>query len=101
MYMKVFPHGRGNGSAPTRYLVRPDYPGRDAHPPEVLRGDVERTRALIDSLDTTWRFTAGVLSWHPGDTVTPEQERRVCCAGAESPAEINGRKTGRLCMTMC
>ena len=59
MYMKVFPHGRGNGSAPTRYLVRPDYPGRDAHPPEVLRGDVERTRALIDSLDTTWRFTAG------------------------------------------
>ena len=77
MYMKVFPHGRGNGSAPTRYLVRPDYPGRDAHPPEVLRGDVERTRALIDSLDTTWRFTAGVLSWHPEDTVTPEQEQRV------------------------
>ena len=77
MYMKVFPHGRGNGSAPTRYLVRPDYPGRDTHPPEVLRGDVERTRALIDSLDTTWRFTAGVLSWHPDDTVTPEQERRV------------------------
>ncbi len=77
MYMKVFPHGRGNGSAPTRYLVRPDYPGRDAPPPEVLRGDVERTRALIDSLDTTWRFTAGVLSWHPDDTVTPEQEQRV------------------------
>ena len=77
MYMKVFPHGRGKGSAPTRYLVRPDYPGRDAHPPEVLRGDVERTRALIDSLDTTWRFTAGVLSWHPEDKVTPEQERRV------------------------
>ena len=77
MYMKVFPHGRGNGSAPTRYLVRQDYPGRDIHPPEVLRGDVERTRALIDSLDTTWRFTAGVLAWHPDDTVTPEQEQRV------------------------
>ena len=38
---------------------------------------MERTRALIDSLDTTWRFTAGVLSWHPEDTVTPEQEQRV------------------------
>lgn len=75
--MKVFPHGQGNGSAPTRYLIRRDYPGRDAHPPEVLRGDVERTRALIDSLDTTWRFTAGVLSWHPDDIVTPEQEQRV------------------------
>ena len=31
----------------------------------------------------------------------PISMRRVCCAGAESPAEINGRKTGRLCMTMC
>lgn len=58
MYMKEFQHGRGNGCAPTRYLVRQDYPGRDTHPPEVLRGDVERTRALIDSLDTTSRFTS-------------------------------------------
>ena len=77
MYMKVFPHGQGDGEGPTRYLVRPDYPGRDEHPPEVLRGDTELTHALIDSLDTKWKFTAGVLSWHPDDTVTPEQERCV------------------------
>ena len=77
MYMKVFPHGQGDGEGPTRYLVRPDYPGRDECPPEVLRGDTELTHALIDSLDTKWKFTAGVLSWHPDDTVTPEQERRV------------------------
>lgn len=189
---RFWPH---SSRGPTRYLVRPDYPGRDTHPPEVLRGDVERTRALIDSLNTTWRFTAGGLSWHPDDTVTPELERRVmddfeavafagmeedqrailwirhshaghhelhfviprmelssgrafnpcppgwqkdfdvfrdlhnaregwarpddpqrarlctpghadlhagvCCAGEESSAKINGRKTGRLCMTMC
>ncbi|MDL2286649.1 relaxase/mobilization nuclease domain-containing protein [Desulfococcaceae bacterium OttesenSCG-928-F15] len=75
--MKVFPHGQGGGDGPTHYLVRPDYPGRDEQPPEVLRGDVETTRDLIDSLDTKWKFTAGVLSWHPDDAVTPEQERRV------------------------
>ena len=62
MYMKVFPHGQGTGEGPTNYLVRADYPGRDAHLPDVLRGDPELTRALIDSLDTKWRFTAGVLS---------------------------------------
>jgi hypothetical protein len=77
MYMKVFPHGQGDGDSPTHYLVRPDYPGRNESPPEILRGDVETTRALIDSLDTVWKFTAGVLSWHPDDRVTPEQEQRV------------------------
>ena len=75
--MKVFPHGKGDGDGPTHYLVRPDYPGRDEQPPEMLRGDVETTRDLIDSLDTKWKFTAGVLSWHPDDAVTPEQEQRV------------------------
>ena len=75
--MKVFPHGQGGGDGPTHYLVRPDYPSRDELPPEVLRGDVDTTRDLIDSLDTKWKFTAGVLSWHPDDAVTPEQEQRV------------------------
>ncbi|WP_235731790.1 relaxase/mobilization nuclease domain-containing protein [Fundidesulfovibrio putealis] len=77
MYMKVFPHGQGGGDGPTHYLVRPDYPDRDKHPPEVLRGDPDLTRELIDSLDTKWKFTAGVLSWHPDESVTPEQEKRV------------------------
>lgn len=77
MYMKVFPHGQGGGGGPTNYLVRPDYPGRDELPPKVLCGDVETTRALIDTLDTKWKFTAGVLSWHPEDEVAPEQEERV------------------------
>ena len=77
MYMKVFPHGQGGGEGPTKYLVRMDYPGREENPPEVLRGDLELTRELIDSLDTKWKFTAGVLSWHPDDTVTPEQEQKV------------------------
>jgi len=75
--MKVFPHGQGNGDMPTRYLVRLDYPGREETPPEVLRGDPNITRDLIDTIERKWKFTAGVLSWHPADTVTPEQEERV------------------------
>jgi hypothetical protein len=77
MYMKVFPHGKGSGDMPTNYLTRPDYPGRDEQPPEVLRGDPDVTRELVNSLNTKWTFTAGVLSWHPDDKVTPEQEERV------------------------
>ena len=84
MLMTVFPHGKGceygkdsTGTKPTRYLVRMDYMNRDKCPPEVLRGDVDVTRDLIDSLDFKWKFTAGALSWHPDDKVTPEQEQRV------------------------
>ena len=58
MLMKVFPHGTGEGDKPSRYLVRPDYPGRDTAPPQVLRGDPVMTRALIDSIERRWKFTS-------------------------------------------
>lgn len=74
MYMKIFPHGKGGGTGPVNYLVRLDYSGRQEEPPQVLRGDPDMTRELIDSQDRVWKFTAGVLSWAPGENVTPEQE---------------------------
>lgn len=77
MLMKVFPHGGGEGDKPTRYLVRPDYPGRDTRPPQVLRGDVAMTRALIDSIHRKWKYTAGALSWHPDDKISPEKEKEI------------------------
>lgn len=83
MMMKVFPHGTGYGDKPTKYLVRGDYPGRDTAPPHVLRGDIALTRALIDSIDRRWKFTAGVLSWHPDDKVSEEKEREVMDAFEE------------------
>lgn len=43
----------------------------------MLRGDTELTRDLIDSIDRKWKFTAGVLSWHPDDKISPEQEERI------------------------
>ena len=54
-----------------------DYHGREEKPPQVLRGDVDMTRDLINALGNKWKFTAGVLSWHPDDKVTPEQEEKV------------------------
>lgn len=77
MYIKVFPHGKGNGKSPTHYLVRLDYPNRKENLPVVLRGDVLETQQIIDSLSTQWKFTAGVLSWHPDDAVSPEKEQEI------------------------
>lgn len=77
MLMKVFPHGIGEGDKPSRYLVRPDYPGRDTAPPQVLRGDPAMTRALIDSIERRWKFTSGVLSWHPDEKISEAQEEEV------------------------
>ena len=87
MLMKVFPHGTGEGDKPSRYLVRPDYPGRDTAPPHVLRGDPAMTRALIDSIERRWKFTSGVLSWHPDEKISEAQEEEVidafeCVAGS-------------------
>lgn len=50
MYIKVFPHGKGNGKSPTHYLIRLDYPNRKENPPVVLRGDVDKTQQIIDRL---------------------------------------------------
>ena len=83
MMMKVFPHGTGQGDKPTRYLVRMDYPGRDTAPPHILRGNIALTRALIDSIDRRWKFTAGVLSWHTDDKVSEEKEWEVMDAFEE------------------
>ena len=41
-------------------ILRLDYPGRKESPPEVLRGDPALTRALIDSQDRQWKFSAGL-----------------------------------------
>lgn len=83
MYMTVFPHGTGEGDKPTRYLVRPDYPGRDTRPPLVLRGDPAMTRALVDSIDRRWKFTAGALSWHPDEKISEAEENEVMDAFEE------------------
>lgn len=77
MYMKVFPHGQGKGYGPVSSVINPHSPGREEHPPQVLRGSPLTTRQLIDSQGRKWKFTAGVLSWAPENHVSPDQEQLV------------------------
>ena len=77
MLVKPFAHGKGSGDAAVYYLLRMDYHGRQEHPPNILRGDPEMTKELINSIDREWKFTAGVCSWSGEDTITPEQEVEI------------------------
>lgn len=43
-------------------------------PPEVLRGDINRTRELIDSSNRKWTYSTGVLSFAPKDNPTEAQQ---------------------------
>lgn len=75
MLIKFFAHGKGSGSAPIDYVCHVE--GREHAPPEVLRGDVDRTKDLIDSIDREWRYTSGVISFALEDSPTEAQQEVV------------------------
>lgn len=72
MLIKFTTGGRGGGRQVAEYLTREE--GRGHAPPEVVRGDMDRTRDLIDSISRQWSYTHGVLSFAPEDAPTPEQQ---------------------------
>jgi len=75
MLIKFTSGGRGGGGAVCNYLVDAERTGREHCPPEVVRGDLARTRELIDSIERRWTYTHGVLSFAPEDAPTvAEQE---------------------------
>ena len=67
MLIKFTSGGRGGGRTIAEYLTSPERQGRDHAPPEVVRGDMDRTRDLIDSIERKWSYTHGVVSFaiHP------------------------------------
>jgi hypothetical protein len=85
-------HGTGGGAKPIKYLTA-ETVGRRAldyltggkgknglrrdPAPFVVRGDPERTKALIDSLRFKHRYTSGVLSFAPDEKITLEMERSI------------------------
>lgn len=93
MMVKFFRgRGTGGGRGAVDYLIREtNLDGTRRIPsPEVLRGDPELVKRLIDSLDFTRRYKPGVLSFAPGEAITPEMEEdimdafeRVAFAGLE------------------
>lgn len=70
-------HSTGGGAGPTEYMTDEKRKGREKEPPEVVRGDPEQTRDLIDSLDFKHKYTSGVLSFAPDEKITPEMEEAI------------------------
>ena len=95
MLIKFFRNGKGAGAGPVGYLVadkvlayddnRDLIRNADGQPmsvireplPEVLRGNPERTEALIDASRHQWTYRAGVISFAAEDVPTEEQQAEV------------------------
>lgn len=77
MLIKFTGGGQGGGGTISQYLTDPNRQGRDHAPPEVVRGDIDRTRDLIDSIDRQWSYTHGVVSFALEDAPTEGQQRQV------------------------
>lgn len=87
MLNKLFARGTGRGSGPVDYVISKTDPATGQPrlpPPEVLRGDPEITRALINSLDFKHKYTSGVLSFAPEDLPTHTQQALVMTAFEKS-----------------
>ncbi|MGJ5619542.1 relaxase/mobilization nuclease domain-containing protein [Sulfitobacter sp. MF3-043] len=95
MLIKFFRNGKGAGAGPVGYLVadkvlayddnRDLIHDADGEPmsvtrkplPEVLRGNPDRTEALIDASRHEWTYRAGVISFAAEDAPTEEQQAEV------------------------
>ncbi|WP_324752724.1 relaxase/mobilization nuclease domain-containing protein [Roseovarius sp. Pro17] len=95
MLIKFFRNGKGAGAGPVGYLVadkvlayddnRDLIRDADGQPmtvtreplPEVLRGNPDRTEALIDANRHQWTYRAGVISFAATDAPTEEQQTEV------------------------
>ena len=95
MLIKFFRNGKGAGAGPVGYLVadkvlayddnRDLIRDADGQPmtvtrkplPEVLRGNPDRTEALIDASRHQWTYRAGVISFAAEDAPTEEQQSEV------------------------
>ena len=95
MLIKFFRNGKGAGAGPVGYLVadkvlayddnRDLIRDADGQPmtvareplPEVLRGNPDRTEALIDASRHQWTYRAGVISFAAEDAPTEEQQTEV------------------------
>lgn len=95
MLIKFFPNGQGRGSGPVGYLIADqvlaydanrdlirDADGQPTHRirdprPEVLRGNPDRTEALIDASSHAWTYRAGVISFAADDAPTEAQQAEV------------------------
>jgi len=75
MIVKFFRHGTGGGNAVFDYLLGKEGKRPDA---EILRGDVEQQKLLIDSLEFKRQYTSGCLSFEEApDHLTIKQKNEI------------------------
>lgn len=75
MIVKFFRHGTGGGSAVFDYLLGKEGDRPDA---EILRGDVEQQKLLIDSLEFKRQYTSGCLSFEEApEHLTIKQKNEI------------------------
>ncbi|WP_156510549.1 relaxase/mobilization nuclease domain-containing protein [Labrenzia sp. OB1] len=95
MLIKLFRSGKGGGAAPVDYLIASHVLAYDGNRdlirddagvplmksrdplPEVLAGNPDHTRALIDACPHAWTYRAGVISFDRDDHPTEEQQQAV------------------------
>lgn len=72
MIVKIHSRGSGSGSGPVDYLLGKE---RNREQADVLRGDPERVKELIDTSEYTRTYTSGVLSFQERDLPADEKTR--------------------------
>lgn len=80
MLVKFFARGVGKGKGPVEYITRLDDPNTKTlrNPaPEIVRGNPEITKQLIDGLDFKYKYNSGVLSFAIEDAPTEEQQQAL------------------------
>lgn len=74
MLKKFLPHGSGDPIFAKNYLVAAyDHNGHKRAGVTVLRGCPEQVAAVANSLPFVYKYTSGVIAWHPQDKPTHAQ----------------------------
>lgn len=79
MLIKFFPRGRGCGSGPVDYVCGlHDHHGQERIPaPEILYGDPDVVRQVINSVHHKYKYTSGVISFTAEDAPSVNQQEEV------------------------
>lgn len=95
MLIKFFRNGQGGGAGPVDYLIAREVVAYDQNRnairdergdvmlfsreplPEIVQGDADRMRNLIDACPHQWTYRAGVIAFTAEDAPTPDQRRHV------------------------
>jgi len=74
MHIKFLEHGTGQVLDAVEYLLAvTDAKGERRAGVDILRGDLYQLASLADSLDFKYRYSSGMVSFHPDDMPTDKQ----------------------------